>query len=276
MEIIGEKLNATRAEVAEAIASRDVDRVQDLAHRQVEVGAAYLDVNAAGVQKSKEPEDLVWLVESVQAAVDVPLCLDSANPEALTAALGAVRRTPMVNSISGEAERLDPILPLVAQHDCSVIALAADETGIGKTVEQRMGVVRRLVQATRAAGVPDAHVLVDPLVLPLAGLATSGAVTLDTMRAVRDEFPDVRLCLALSNLSFGLPERALINRVFLTLALAAGLDAALLDPMNAQMMQEYVAAEMVLGRDPFCRQYTQAYRAGRFGFPGKGASVAAG
>ena len=111
MEIIGEKLNATRAEVAEAIASRDVDRVQDLARRQVEAGAAYLDVNAAGVQKSKEPEDLVWLVESVQAAVDVPLCLDSANPEALTAALAVVQRTPLVNSISGEAERLDPILP---------------------------------------------------------------------------------------------------------------------------------------------------------------------
>ncbi len=276
MEIIGEKLNATRAEVAEAIASRDVDRVQDLARRQVEAGAVNLDVNAAGVQKSKEPEDLVWLVETVQSAVDVPLCLDSANPEALMAALGVVQRTPLVNSISGEAERLDPILPLVAAHDCSVIALAADETGIGKTVEQRMGVVRKLVQATRAAGVPDAHVLVDPLVLPLAGLATSGAVTLDTMRAIRDEFPDVRLCLALSNLSFGLPERALINRVFLTLALAAGLDAALLDPMNAQMMQEYVAAEMVLGRDPFCRQYTQAYRGGRFGFPGKGASAAAG
>jgi 5-methyltetrahydrofolate corrinoid/iron sulfur protein methyltransferase len=276
VEIIGEKLNATRAEVAEAIATRDVGRAQDLARRQVESGAAYLDVNAAGVQKSKEPEDLVWLVESVQAAVEVPLCLDSANPEALTAALGVVQHTPLVNSISGEAERLDPILPLVAEHDCSVIALAADETGIGKTVEQRMGVVRRLVQATRAAGVPDAHVLVDPLVLPLAGLATSGAVTLDTMRAIRDEFPDVRLCLALSNLSFGLPERALINRVFLTLALAAGLDAALMDPTNAQMMQEYVAAEMVLGRDPFCRQYTQAYRGGRFGFPGKGASVAAG
>ena len=276
MEIIGEKLNATRAEVAEAIASRDVGRVQDLARRQVEAGAAYLDVNAAGVQKSKEAEDLVWLVESVQAAVDVPLCLDSANPEALTAALRVVQRTPRVNSISGEAERLDPILPLVAQHDCSVIALAADETGIGKTVEQRMAVVRKLVAATRAAGVPDTHVLVDPLVLPLAALATSGAVTLETMRAIRDEFPDVRLCLALSNLSFGLPERALINRVFLTLALAAGLDAALLDPMNAQMMQEYVAAEMVLGRDPFCRQYTQAYRAGRFGFPGRGASAAAG
>lgn len=276
MEIIGEKLNATRAEVAEAIASRDVERVQDLARRQVEAGADYLDVNAAGAQRSKEPEDLVWLVESVQSAVDVPLCLDSANPEALMAALGAVKRTPLVNSISGEAERLDPILPLIAGHDCSVIALAADESGIGKTVEQRMGVVRKIVKATRAAGVPDAHVLIDSLVLPLAGLATSGAVTLDTMRAIRDEFPDLRLCLALSNLSFGLPERALINRVFLTLALAAGLDAALLDPMNAQMMQEYVAAEMVLGRDPFCRRYTQAYRGGRFGFPGKGAPAAAG
>lgn len=270
MEIIGEKLNATRAEVAAAITSRDTDLVQDLARRQIEAGADYLDVNAAGVQKSKEAEDLVWMVETVQAVVDAPLCLDSANPDALTAALGVVRGTPLVNSISGEPDRLDPILPLVAAHECSVIALAADETGIGKTVEHRMAVVRKIVQATRAAGVPDAHLLVDPLVLPLGAFNESATVTLDAMRAIRAEFPDVRLCLALSNLSFGLPQRALINRVFLTLALNAGLDIALLDPLNAQMMQEYVAAELVLGRDPFCRQYTQAYRAGRFGFPGKG------
>lgn len=276
MDIIGEKLNATRAEVAEAIASRDVDLVQDLARRQIEAGADYLDVNAAGVQKAKEAEDLVWMVETVQAAVDAPLCLDSANPDALTAALGVVRGTPLVNSISGEPDRLDPILPLVATHECSVIALAADETGIGKTVEQRMAVVRKIVQASRTARVPDAHVLVDPLVLPLGAFNESATVTLDAMRAIRAEFPDVRLCLALSNLSFGLPQRALINRVFLTLALSAGLDIALLDPLNAQMMQEYVAAELVLGRDPFCRQYTQAYRTGRFGFPGKGAAVAAG
>lgn len=268
MDIIGEKINSTRAEVAAAIASRDAAFIQDLARRQVEAGATFVDANAAGPQRSQEPADLVWVVEVIQGVVDVPLCLDSANPEALSAALEQVRTTPIINSISGEAHRLEAVLPLVAAGDCPVIALAADDAGIGKTVEQRMGVVRNVIAATRAAGVADDRVMLDPLVLPLPGFHQSGVITLDVMRAVRAEFPQVRLCLALSNLSFSMPSRGLINRVFLTLSLEAGLDAALLDPLDTQVMQEMVAAEMVLGRDPHCRSYTQNYRAGKYGFAG--------
>lgn len=275
MDIIGEKINSARAEVAAAIVARDTTYIQDLARRQVDAGATYVDVNAAGPRRSQEPADLVWVVDAVQDVVEAPLCLDSANPEALWAALARVRATPIVNSISGESHRLEAVLPMVAAGEYPVIALAADDTGIGRTVERRMTVVRDMIAATRAAGVADERVLLDPLVLPLPGFHESGVVTLDVMRAVRAEFPAVRLCLALSNLSFSMPARGLINRVFLTLSLEAGLDAALIDPLDTQVMQEMAAAEMVLGRDPHCRRYTQAYRAGRFGFPGIGSTAGA-
>lgn len=265
MLVIGEKINRTRAEVGAAIEGRDEGFIQDLARRQVEAGATYLDVNAAGTQRSQEPEDLVWLVTSVQSAVDVPLCLDSVNPEAVAAALAQVTQVPLVNSISGEQDRLRDLLPLVAAEQCPVIALAVDDTGIGRTVDARMAVVRRVLAETRAVGVADELVYVDPLVLPLAGLDQSGAVTIATIGAIREEFPEARVCLGLSNLSFGLPRRGLINRVFLTLALGAGLDAALLDPLDDQLMQEFLAAELVLGHDRHCRRYTQAYRSGSLG-----------
>ncbi len=266
MEIIAEKINGTRKEVGAAVAGRDAAFIKELARLQAAAGATYIDVNA-GTGKT-EPEDLVWLVETVQEAVDLPLCLDSANPAALAAALPCAARLPIINSISAERSRLEGVLPLVAEHGTPVIALAADDSGIGKELDRRMEVVRRVIASTRGAGVADALVYVDPLVMPLAGFDQSGAVSLAAMRAVKAEFPDVKLAVGLSNLSFGLPARSLINRVFLAFAVEAGLDAALVDPNDRALMQELVAAELVLGRDSFCRRYTQAYRAGRFGFEG--------
>lgn len=274
MEIIAEKINGTRKEVGAAVAGRDIAFIQELARAQAAAGATYIDVNA-GTGKT-EPDDLVWLVETVQEAVDLPLCLDSANPAALASALPRAARLPLVNSISGEQSRLDRVLPLVAEHGTPVIALAADDSGISKEVGPRMEVVRRVLTATREAGVADERVYVDPLILPLAGFDQSGAASLATMRAVKAEFPEVKLAVGLSNLSFGLPARSLINRVFLAYAVEAGLDAALVDPTDRDLLQELVAAELVLGSDRFCRRYTQAYRGGRFGFEGMAASVAAG
>lgn len=268
MEIIAEKINGTRKEVKAAVASRDAVSIQELARTQARAGATYIDVNA-GTGKS-EPDDLIWLVETIQPVVDIPLCLDSASASALAAALPRTEKLPMVNSISGEKSRLEGVLPLVAEYQTPVIALAADDSGVSKEPDQRLQVIRRVVEATRAAGVADELVYVDPLVMSLAGFEQSGFVTLETMRVVKTEFPRVKLAVGLSNLSFGLPARSLINRVFLAFAVEAGLDAALVDPNDRALMQELVAAELVLGRDSFCRQYTQAYRGGRFGFEGKG------
>jgi cobalamin-dependent methionine synthase I len=263
MRIIGEKINGTRQHVAQAIEERNAAFIQDLAIRQVEAGAAWLDVNA-GTHRGREPDDLIWLVETIQPDVEVPLCLDSANPQALAAAIQVVERTPMINSISGEPNRLQGILPLVAEHGCLVIALAMDDKELPETCERRMEIVHKVIEATRASGVPDGNVYLDPLVMTLAANTDSALVTLDTMRAVRCEFPDAHLTIGLSNISFGLPARSYINRAFLTLALAAGLDCAILDPLDGEMQAALIAARLVLGRDRHCLNYTRAYRAGLF------------
>jgi 5-methyltetrahydrofolate corrinoid/iron sulfur protein methyltransferase len=260
--IIGEKLNGTLKKTAAAIAERDVAFVQDLAQRQVAAGANYIDVNA-GTPPEREPGDLIWLVQTVQAVTDTPLCLDSANPAALAAALDCVVRPPLINSISGEHKRIDGVLPLVPGRACGVIALLLDDGGIPKDVEGRLMVARRLLGRTRDAGIADNQVYVDPLAIAVATRQDGALMALETMRCLAAEAPEVRFSIGLSNISFGLPVRKVVNRVFLTLALAAGLDAAILDPLDDALYSELLGAELLLGRDRFCRKYTGAFRAGR-------------
>lgn len=263
MKIIGEKINGTRKSVARAIGNRDKDFIVSLAKSQVEAGAAVLDVNA-GSTPDRETEDLVWLVQTVQSAVDTQLCLDSSRPEPLRAALGEVNHKPMINSISGEPKRLKNILPLAAEHHCELIALALDEGGIPKTAENRLHVVRRMVKLTREKEISDENLYIDPLVLSIATDMAAGNTTLEVIRRIREEFPRTHITMGLSNVSFGLPNRHLINRTFLTLALAAGLDSAIIDPTETSMREALLATELLLGRDRFCRNYTKASRAGAF------------
>ena len=264
MEIIGEKINGTRNRVAKAIAERDSDFIKDLARKQAEAGSAWLDVNA-GTHPKQEAEDLVWLIENVQAAAETPICLDSANPKALASAIEAVDKSPMINSISGEPGRLEGIVPLVAEHGCRAIALAMDDKGVPETCQARLAVIERVMEATRSAGIPDDHLYVDPLVTSLSTNDRSGLEFLDALRAVRETYPEVHLTAGLSNISFGLPARSWINRALLTLAVAAGLDSAILDPLDKQLMAAILAAELVLGQDSHCLNYIRAYRAGALG-----------
>lgn len=262
MIIIGEKLNGTLKKTATAITEQDAVYVQEMAKRQVAAGASYVDVNA-GTAPEREPEDLVWLVDTVQEVTDAPLCLDSANPAALRAALPRVKRPPLINSISGEKRRLEDVLPLVPGNSVGVIALLLDDAGIPKDVEGRLAIAHRLIRETRAAAVPDEQVYVDPLAIAVSTRQDGAVVALETMRILRTEYPAIHYCVGLSNVSFGLPVRKVINRVFLTLAMAAGLDAAILDPLDDALYSELMAVELVLGRDRFCRKYLGAYRAGR-------------
>ena len=259
--IIGEKINGTRERVGKAVADRDAAHIQSLATRQAEAGAHRIDVNA-GTRPDREPDDLSWLVETVQAVTDLPLCLDSANPVALAAALKFTRTAPLINSISGEPARLSGVLPLARDHGCPVIALALDDTGIPADAGQRMTVIRRLLAATREAGISDGDVFVDPLVMAVSTAERAGLVALETIAAVRAEFPGAHITAGLSNVSFGLPARHLVNRTFLTLAVAAGMDSAIADPLDRELMAALKATELVLGRDRHCLAYTRAYRAG--------------
>lgn len=262
MKIIGEKINGTRKKVAKAIAERDAEFIQNLARKQVEAGASWLDVNA-GTHPDKEPEDLKWLIHLVQDVVDIPLCLDSANPKALRSAMKEVDKTPMINSISGESARLSGVLPIVAEFGCEVIALCMDDNGIPATTEDRLNVIRSVFEETRKAGVPDSKMFVDPLVMTIATNTNAGQITLNTMKAIRSEFPEAHISCGLSNVSFGLPFRHLINRTFLVLAIEAGMDSAIVDPNDYELQAAMYATDLILGHDKHCLSYTRAFRSGK-------------
>lgn len=262
MKIIGEKINGTRKLVGKAIAERDATFIQNLAKKQVEGGAHWLDVNA-GTRPDLEPDDLVWLVNLVQEVTDVPLCLDSANPKALRAAMTVVKRTPMINSISGEPYRLEGIVPIVAEFKTPVITLCLDDKGIPGTTEGRLEVLARVVELTRGAGIPDENLYIDPLVMTIATNTNAGNIIFETMRSIRQLYPTSHMACGLSNISFGLPVRSLINRNFLALAISAGLDTAIIDPNDRELQAAMYATELLLGRDKHCLGYTRAYRSGK-------------
>ncbi len=266
MKIIGEKINGTRKRVAQAIAERDAAFIQDLAQKQTAARAAWLDVNA-GTHPDREPDDLVWLIEQIQAVVETPLSLDSANPKALQIAIQAVSRTPMINSISGEPERLANVLPIAAQHGCPLIALAMDEKKIPETAEKRFEVVRKMMDAARAQGIPDANLYFDPLAMTISTNTQSAMIAFEVMQLVRREYPQAHLTIGLSNISFGLPGRSFINRYFLSLAIQAGLDSAILDPLDREIQAAILSTELLLGRDKHCLTYIRASRKGLFDKP---------
>lgn len=263
MKIIGEKINGTRKRVAQAIQERDGAFIQNLAREQAAAGADWLDANA-GTAPQREPEDLIWLVENIQAAVETPICIDTANPKALEAAIKAVNKTPMVNSISLEPNRVEGMLPIMAAHKCPAVALTLDEKGIPKTKEERISIIGRMLEKTRSLGVPDGNLYFDPLAMTIATSPDNGLIFFDTIREIRKQFPEVHITCGLSNISFGMPARSFINRVFLAYAMEAGLDCAICDPNNQDIKTTMLAAELLLGNDKHCLKFTRAFRAGVF------------
>ncbi|MDF1551744.1 MAG: dihydropteroate synthase [Deferrisomatales bacterium] len=264
MIIIGEKINGTRQEVAQAIRARDAAFIARLAREQVDAGSRYLDVNA-GTAPDREPEDLAWLVRTVQAECEVPLCLDSANPTALRAALAVVDRTPMLNSVSGEAQRIAGVLPLALEHGTDLILLALDDDGIPATGEDRMQVVDRLVGLAVAGGLQEEKLFIDPLVTAISTGTNNALLTCDTIRRIKVAYPKAHITCGLSNISFGMPLRGLVNRTFLAMAVQAGLDSAIADPNDRELRETMLAAETLMGLDRYCLNFNKAFRAGRIG-----------
>jgi 5-methyltetrahydrofolate--homocysteine methyltransferase len=269
MMIIGEKINGTRGQVAEAIKNREAGFIRELAIRQYAAGAAYLDLNA-GTLPAQEPEDMVWLVGlAKEAAPQAVLCLDSANPEALKAGLEkAMSYNPpklMINSLSGERKRIDGVLPLAARYKTELIVLALDDDGIPATVEGRLGIVRRLAGLCRDNGLPDDSLYIDPLVMAISADVKAGLTALETMRAVKREFPEAHLTCGHSNISFGMPLRSILNQAFMALTIQAGLDTAISDPENRDLKAMALAAEVLLGQDRHCLKFNRAFRARQIG-----------
>jgi len=262
MIIVGESINSTISQVGEAVKSRDAAYIEGLARAQVDAGAHMLDVNA-GVAGTDEVEGMVWLVDIVQKAVDVPLVLDSADPEVIDAALKVHKGRPMINSISGEKQKLDTLLPLIADNGLSVVALCLDDRGIPETPEARLEIAHLMVEQAAAAGIKPEDIYIDPLILSMGTDWQAAKVSLETIRLIRKELPLVRVTGGMSNIGFGMPNRRLLNRIFLTMAMAIGLDAAFIDVRDDKLMTAISAADAILGNDPYCKLYFKAHRAGK-------------
>ena len=262
MIIIGEKINSTLKAVRPAMENYDAAAIQELAKKQFEAGATYIDLNA-GMFIDDEPERLEWLVKTVQETVDAPLAIDSPNPVAAARALKLVKNNkPIINSITDEKERYNTILPLILEYNTGVVALCMDDTGMPETVEDRVIIAERLIEKLTKQGMKLEDIFIDPMVRPIGTGSHYGVVAIETIRKVKTEFPEVHITCGLSNISFGIPARKVMNQTFLVAAIAAGMDGAILDPLDRKLMTFVYAAEALVGKDDFCMNYLMKFREG--------------
>ena len=263
MLIIAERINASRKYIAQAISSKNIDFIQDEAKAQDQAGADYIDVNA-GTFVGEEAEHLKWVVQTVQAATELPLCIDSPDPEVIKSVLPLVKKIPMINSITLEPERLERILPLVAEHKTKVIGLCQSEDTMAEKAKIKVKMAGQLVEKVTAAGIPIDDLYIDSLLYPLSANTKSALATLEAIEQIMKEFPGVHTTCGLTNVSYGLPDRKLVNRTFLVSAITRGLDSAILDPTDKQVYKALKAALTVIGKDDYCLEFISAFREGRF------------
>ena len=265
MLVIGELINASRKAIAAHIENQDAAAIQKVAQDEFEAGANYIDVNA-GIFVGKEPEYLKWLVETVQTAVDAPCCIDSPDPTAIEAALSVLKGTPMINSISLEKDRYDKLMPIIAGTDFKVVALCMSDDGMPETLEDRMAIADKLVDGLLQNNVKLENIYVDPLVQPLSVNKSFGVEFVNSIEKIMTTFPGIHTTCGLSNISYGLPNRKYLNQMFMVMAIAKGLDGAIIDPLDKRMMANIIAAEALAGKDNYCMNYLKGHRAGRFEF----------
>lgn len=257
--IIGERINPTgRKVLAAEMAAGDYSRVEQDAIAQVQGGAHMLDVNA-GIPLADEPAILAEAVKLVQKATDVPLSIDSSIVAALESGLSVYEGKALVNSVTGEEERLEVVLPLVAKHGAAVVAISNDETGISEDPDVRFEVARKIVERASDFGIPACDVVVDPLVMPVGAINTAGRQVMQLVHRLRTELKVNTTCGA-SNVSFGLPNRNGINAAFLSMAIHAGMTSAITNPLHAEVMQACMGADVLMGRDPDCMRWIRRFR----------------
>jgi 5-methyltetrahydrofolate--homocysteine methyltransferase len=257
--IIGERINPTgRSRLTAEMTTGDMTTVRADALAQVEAGATVLDVNA-GVPGFDEAEMLANVVRAVTEVVDVPLCIDSSTPEVLEAVLPIVPGKPLVNSVTAEDASLERLLPLVARHGAAVVGMANDEEGISMEPQVRLAAARKVVAAAEAAGIPREDVIIDPLCMPIGAEPRATSAMVETIAAIRDEL-GVNVSCGASNISFGLPDRERIDATFLALMIAAGMNAAITNPLHEPARKAVRAADVLLGRDPYAAAWIATHR----------------
>ena len=257
--IIGERINPTgRKMLAKEMAEGDFSRVEKDALAQVAAGAHMLDVNA-GIPLADEPGILAETIKLVQSLTDVPLSIDSSIVAALEAGLEVYQGKALLNSVTGEEERLESVLPLVKKYNCAVVAISNDETGISEDPDVRFEVAKKIVERAEDHGIPRADVVVDPLVMPIGAMGTAGVQVMQLVRRLREELKVNTTCGA-SNVSFGLPNRDGVNAAFLTMAMASGLTSAITNPLHDSIMQAVMGGDVMLGKDSNCANWIRKYR----------------
>ena len=259
MLIIAERINASRKSISQAISDGDREFIQNEAKNQDQAGGDYIDANA-GTFVGEEAEKLKWVIEAVQEVTEKPLCIDSPDPEVIKAMVPLVKKTPMINSITLEPERLEGILPIVAENKTKVIALCQSEDAMADTADDKVKMAEQLVEKVTVAGIPLDDLYIDPLVYPLSTNTLSAVATLEAIERIMKGFPGVHTTCGLTNVSYGLPARKLVNRTFLVSAIGRGLDSAILDPTDNSLYGALKAALSVNGLDEYCMEYITAFR----------------
>jgi 5-methyltetrahydrofolate--homocysteine methyltransferase len=258
--VIGERINPTgRKLLAEEMGKGDYSRVESDALAQVAAGAQILDVNA-GIAMADEPAILAECIRLVQSITDVPLCIDSSIVEALEAGLEAYEGCALLNSVTGEEDRLERVLPLVKKYNCAVVAISNDDSGISQDIDVRFNVAKKIVERAADFGIAANKIVVDPLVMPVGAVNTAGRQVMELVKRLRNELKVNTTCGA-SNLSFGLPDRNGLNAAFICMAIGSGMTSAITNPLHAELMKAVRGANVVMGHDPECMEWIRTNRA---------------
>ncbi len=264
MIIIGEKINGSIPSMGKAIAERNEEWIKEIAKKQEAAGATYIDV-CASVEEEIELDTLKWMIDLVQSVTDLPLAVDSPSPRVLKEAYKFCNKPGIINSVSMEGDKIDILFPEIKDTKWEVIALLCDDTGIPKCAEDRLRVFDKIMEKAKQYGIAPNRIHIDPLIEMLCTSEDGINMNTQVMRTIREQYPDIHITAAVSNISFNLPVRKLLNMGFTVLAMNAGLDSAILDPTNRDMMGLIYATEALLGMDDFCMEYIGAYREGLIG-----------
>ena len=264
MIIIGEKINGTIPSVRKAIAEKDADFIRNLAKVQSDAGAHFIDV-CASVEDSIELETMKWLIELVQEVTDTPISIDSPHARTCAAAIPFCHKPGLINSVSGEGDKIDVVFPVIADTQWECAALLCDDTGIPKTAEKRLEVFEEIMKKAKAYNISPSRLHIDPPVEMLCTSEDGINMIVEVIKEIKGRYPGIHVTGGLSNVSYNLPARRLVNQAFTVLAMNAGMDSGILDPTNQDLLGMIFATEALLGKDEYCMEYIGAYRDGLFG-----------
>lgn len=263
MQIVGELINASRKSIRDDIKDKNSDKIVEVAKAQQEAGADFIDVNA-GIFVGKEADYVKWLVQTVQENLDVSCCIDSPDPKVIEEAVKVHKGVAMMNSISLESERYENMISVVKGTDMKIIALCMSDEGMPYTKDARMKIAEKLVNGLVKNNVDISNIYLDPLVQPIGSGDNLGMEFLNSIEAIHKEFEGVHTICGMSNISFGIPKRAVVNQAFMMMSITKGLDSAIMNPLDRKMMGSITVAEMLAGKDEYCANYMDAYRQGLF------------